>query len=964
MPLPIGARLGPYEIVALIGAGGMGEVYRAKDTRLARVVAIKVLPDGLTASPLALERFQREARAASALNHPNICTLYDVGSNPPFIAMELLEGETLQQQIRRGPLQGAAFLDIALAVAGALHAAHGKGIVHRDIKPANIVLTPHGPKILDFGLAKTEPEPLASGVAEATRAVDASLTNPGNMLGTVSYMSPEQVRAMPLDARTDLFSFGVVLYEMATGQPPFRGNSAGLIFDAILNRAVVPPASLNPDVPAEWERVIDKCLEKDRDLRYQSASDIRADLQRLKRDTDSDRVALRAKAAAWRSTKPATGAAAIDRSSKRRSAIALAAAVLVALLAAGYFWWRRPPIFTDKDTIVLADFTNTTGDAVFDGALRQGLAVQLGQSPFLSLVSEERVQAVLRLMGQPPDAHLTPALARGICERTAGSAVLEGSIVALGSQYVLGLRATDCRTGDILGEEQVQAARKEDVLNALSQAASRFRTRVGESLATVGKHDKPLEEATTPSLEALKAYSAASTVLSSGTADLASAIPLLKRAIGIDPKFGMAYAWLGFAYGLMGEQALSVENLRSAYQLRERVSDRERFFITATYELQVTGNLEKAQETCEAWAQMYPRDLHSYPMLGALIYPTSGRYDKGAEAAARTIALDPDFPVAYLQLAFNRQFSGRINDADTVLGQAAARKLEMPELAVQRFDVAFLKGDQAGMAREATLAQQQPGGNDLVVGRQGFVLAYAGRLQQARKTARQAADLALQAGLAGKAALWETGPALWEAFFGRAGAARQSALAALQRSTDRDVEYGAAFALAFSGESSRAQTLADDLARRFPEDTAVRFMYLPPLRALLALNRGDPAKAIELLNAGASYELGVPPSIAPSFIGPLYPIYVRGHAYLRLHQGEEAAAEFQKILDHRAIVVSDPVGALAHLQLGRAFALSGDASRAMAAYDEFLTLWKDADRDLPILEDARAEYAKLQRPVR
>jgi len=961
MPLAVGARLGPYEILAPIEAGGMGEVYRAKDTRLARVVAIKVLPDGLTASPLALQRFQREAQAASALNHPNICTIYDVGADPPFIAMELLEGETLQQQIRRGPLQGAAFIDIALAVASALQAAHSKGIVHRDIKPANIVLTAHGPKVLDFGLAKTESEPLAAGVADATRAVDASLTNPGSMMGTVSYMSPEQVRAMPLDARTDLFSFGVVLYEMATGQSPFRGDTAGLIFDAILNRAVVPPASLNPDVPAEWERVIDKCLEKDRDLRYQSASDIRADLQRLKRDTDPDRVALRAKASAWRSTMPTT-AAAIDRSRKRRTAIVAAAAVLVALLAAGYFWWRRPPIFTDKDTIVLADFTNTTGDAVFDGALRQGLAVQLGQSPFLSLVSEERVQAVLRLMGQPPDARLTPALARGICERTSGSAVLEGSIVALGSQYVLGLRATDCRTGDILGEEQVQAARKEDVLNALSQAASRFRTRVGESLATVGKHDKPLEEATTPSLEALKAYSAASKLLSSAT-DFASAISLLKRAIGIDPKFGMAYAWLGFTYGLMGEQALSAENLRSAYQLRERVSDRERFFITATYELQVTGNLEKAQETCETWAQTYPRDLHSYPMLGALIYPTSGRYDKAAEAAARTIALDPDFPVGYLQLAFNRQFSGRINDADTALGQAAARKLEIPELAAQRFDVAFLKGDQAGMAREATLAQQQPGGNDLVVGRQGFVLAYAGRLQQARKTARQAADLALQAGLAGKAALWETGPALWEAFFGRAAAARQGALAALQRSTDRDVEYGAAFALAFSGESTRAQALVDDLSRRFPEDTAVRFMYLPPLRALLALNRGDPAKAIELLNAGASFELGVPPSIAPSFIGPLYPIYVRGHAYLRLHQGAEAAAEFQKILDHRGIVVSDPVGALANLQLGRAFAMAGDLSRATAAYDEFLALWKDADRDLPILEDARAEYSKLQRPV-
>jgi serine/threonine protein kinase len=562
MSLPIGARLGPYEIVALIDAGGMGEVYRAKDTRLERVVAIKVLPDGDAAPPLALERFEREAQAASALNHPNICTIYDVGADPPFIAMELLEGETLQQRLKRGPLAGAAFVDIALPLASALHAAHSKGIVHRDIKPANIFVTAHGPKILDFGLAKAAAEPLAGGVSEATRSADALLTDPGSTLGTVSYMSPEQVRAMPLDARTDLFSFGVVLYEMATGLPPFRGDSPGLIFDAILNRPPVPPARLNPGVPAEWERIIDKCLEKDRDLRYQSASDIRADLQRLKRDTDSGRVA------------PTRRSEAIDASPKRgRAAMVAAMAAVLALLAAGYLYWRRPPVLTDKDTIVLADFTNTTGDPVFDETLRQGLTVQLRQSPFLSLISEQRIQGVLRLMGQPPDARLTPELAKGICERTAGAAVLEGSIASLGSEFVVGLRAKNCRTGDMLDEEQAQAARKEDVLNALSHIASRFRTRVGESLATVGTHDTPLEEATTPSLEALKAYSAASKVLWS--MDLAGAVPLLNRAIEIDPKFAMAHASLGFIYGLMGQLAPSEESNRRAYELRDRVSDRE-----------------------------------------------------------------------------------------------------------------------------------------------------------------------------------------------------------------------------------------------------------------------------------------------------------------------------------------------------------------------------------------------------
>jgi eukaryotic-like serine/threonine-protein kinase len=947
MSLPVGSRLGPYEIVALIDAGGMGEVYRAKDTRLERVVAIKVLPDGVTAPPLALERFEREARAASALNHPNICTIYDVGAEPPFIAMELLEGETLQQRLKRGPLAGAAFVDIALPLASALHAAHSKGIVHRDIKPANIFVTAHGPKILDFGLAKAAAEPLAAGVSEATRSAAALLTDPGSTLGTVSYMSPEQVRAMPLDARTDLFSFGVVLYEMATGLPPFRGDSPGLIFDAILNRPPVPAVRLNPGVPAEWERIIDKCLEKDRDLRYQSASDIRADLQRLKRDTDSGRVA------------PTRPAEAIAVSPTRRKAMAAASAALLAILAAGYLYSRRPAIFTDKDTIVLADFTNTTGDPVFDGTLRQGLAVQLQQSPFLSLISEERVQGVLRLMGQPPDARLTPELARGICERTASSAVLDGSIASLGSQYVLGLRAKNCRTGDVLDEEQVQAARKEDVLNALSQAASRFRTRVGESLATVGKHDTPLEEATTPSLDALKAYSAASRILSAGT-DLAPAVPLLKRAIEIDQKFAMAHASLGFIYGLTGQLALSGESNRRAYELRDRVSDRERFFITASYELLVTGNLEKARETCELWASTYPRDIQPHPNLGAFVYPTLGKYQQGIQAASKSIELDPDFPVGYLQLAFNRQFLERFDEAEDALRRAAARKLEMPELAAQRYDIAFLKGDTAGMEREAARTRGKPAPDDLIPGREGFVLAYSGHLQQAQQIARRTADSDLQTGQPGRAALWEAGAALREAFFGNQRAARQAALAALEHSKDRDVEYGAAFALAFSGESSRAQALADDLERRFPEDTAVKFMYLPPIRALLALNRDDPAKAIDVLKAGTSYDLGLPPCVAPAFIGPLYPIYVRGQAYLAAHQGAEAAIEFQKILDHRGIVVSDPIGALAHLQLGRALVLAGDMTMAKSAYMDFLTVWKDADVDIPILEQARAEYARLQ----
>ena len=969
----LGLTVSHYRILEKLGGGGMGVVYKAEDTTLGRFVALKFLPDHVVQETQAYQRFLREARAAAALNHPNVCTIYEVGEHEgkPFIAMEYLEGHTLNHLIESKPLKTDTLLDLAIQTADGLDAAHSKAIVHRDIKPANIFVTHRGQvKILDFGLAKLsrgrvivpvkmgDQKDAHNGDAQAT-AGEASapqdvptasidrdaLTTPGTAIGTVVYMSPEQARGEDLDPRTDLFSFGAVLYEMATGQRAFAGNTTAVVFNRILSQAPVPPRELNPDLLANLERIISKALEKDRELRYQHASEVRSDLQRLKRDTDSARVATSAKSEA------APGIA------KRGKAIIPAAVAVLALSVAGYFYFHPTPKLTDKDTIVLADFTNATGDPVFDGTLRQGLAVQLEQSPFLSLISDERIQQTLRLMGQLPDARLTPERAREICERTASAAILEGSIASLGSQYVLGLRAKSCRTGDVLDEEQVQAARKEDVLNVLGQMASKFRTRVGESLATVAKHNTPLAEATTPSLEALKAYSAAQKInFATGSA---AALPLYKRAVEIDPKFAMAHALLGLSYSAMGESVLSRESASRAYQLRDRASDREKYLITANYERNVTGNLEKARETCELWAQTYPRDTDAHALLSGFMTQGSGKYGESIEEAKIAIGLNPDHTFAYVNLAYSYICLDRLPEAETTLQLASTRKLEIPEVLLERYYIAFLKGDRPGMEREAALSQGKPGAEDWLFHSEAIVLARSGQLQLARRMSRRAVDLAQQAGRRERAAVYETGVAVWEAFYGNAPAARRSAMVALELSKGWDVEYGAAFALALSGDSSRSQALANNLEKRFPEDTSVRFSYLPALRGLFALSH-DPSKAIDLLQTAVPYDLAQTGIGFFGFFGNLYPAYVRGEAYLAAHQVTEAATEFQKILDHRGIVFADPVGAMARVQLGRAFALSGDKAKAKTAYQDFLTLWKDADPDIPILQQAKAEYANLQ----
>jgi eukaryotic-like serine/threonine-protein kinase len=637
-----------------------------------------------------------------------------------------------------------------------------------------------------------------------------------------------------------------------------------------------------------------------------------------------------------------------------------AAVALLALSVVGYFYLRRAPKLTDKDTIVLADFTNTTGDSVFDGTLRQGLAVQLEQSPFLSLVSEQRIRQVLRLMGKPADARLTPEIAREICERTASAAVLDGSIASLGSQYVLGLGAEECRTGDVLADEQVQVARKEDVLNALSQIATRFRSRVGESLTTVKKYDVPLAEATTPSLEALKAYSAGWQVsFSSGSA---ASVPFLQRAIEIDSNFASAYAALGRMYGDIGESVLSAQNTSKAYQLRDRASDQEKFFISLTYDLQVTGNLEKAQQTCELWMQTYPRAWFPHALLAGGIYPSIGKRAESVEEAKIALGIDPDFSIGYSLLADSYLALERTAEAEKTLQRASERKLDIPDFYVQRYVIAFLKDDKTGTEREATVPREKSGADDWMSNAEAFVSSYSGHLEEARKMSQRAADLARKADRRDTEALYEADAAVREALFGNALAARQRAGDALELSKSRDVEYEAAFALAVAGDSSRSQRLTEDLSRRFPEDTIVRFTYVPTIRALVALNHSRPSKSIELLRTAISYESGTPIEGGSEFLlgaGSLYPAYVRGLAYLASHHGAEAAAEFQKILDHRGVVLCDPIGALAHVQAARTYALSGDKTKAKSAFQDFFTLWKEADSDIPIFKQAKAEYAKL-----
>jgi eukaryotic-like serine/threonine-protein kinase len=920
-----GTRVGPYEVVTLLGAGGMAEVYRAKDTRLGRDVAIKVVSETLGTDGPVLERFEREAKLAASLAHPNVVALFDVGlhDGKPYFVTELLQGESLRERLAKGPIPLAMALEWAAQMAQGLAAAHEQGIVHRDLKPENVFITRDGRvKLLDFGIAKLVEAVQAAaphGLMDQTVSPSGSNTGTGMLLGTPGYMSPEQARGQAVDARSDLWSLGVVLYEMVTGSRPFDGPTAPIIFDALLNKSPQPVGERNPKVPAGLKQIIGRLLEKDRELRYASAAELRDDLERLH-----------------------TGTSPVAR--RRRNPLLLygiSAVAVLTLAAGGLFFWRQhtqAKTLTDKDVLVLADFANTTGDPVFDGTLRQGLAFQLEQSPFLKIMDDEQVQQALRLMSLPPGARITNEIAHDICVRDGAAATIDGAIASLGKSYVVTLQAITCQGGATLAREQIQVDDKEHVLNAVGTAATAMRARLGESRSSIQKLNRPLEQATTASLEALQNYTAGLAELGQGR--FLAAVPLLERAVGIDPNFAMAYAYLAIAYYNAGDLGREREYNRKALALSDRLSEYERDIIAA-YHYESTGELDKAIDAYRLGIKNYPRAWGFHNNL-SVVYIDLGQFEEGLKEGLAAAQLQPNAEPPYRRQLDAYMCLDRLDEARKLAERVRIQGIDGARIHQRFLEMAYIEGDQAAVARETVWYAGKPE-EYLSFGLQAANLNVLGQRRESSKLYKQAAQTALRRGLRYVAAGFDEADARAEALSGNCRTVRHLGRPAL--------------ALAMCGETAQAERLAGETSKLFPNGTLWNAVQLPEIRAAIELQRDQPAKAVELLASVSPYERAYPEAV-----------YLRGLAYLRLRKGVEAAAEFHKILDHKGASWGSTwlhpnwglYYSISYLGLARGSALAGETAKARNAFQDFFALWKDADPGLPVLIEARKEYAALQ----
>jgi serine/threonine protein kinase/DNA-binding winged helix-turn-helix (wHTH) protein/Tfp pilus assembly protein PilF len=920
----IGKKISRYRVLEVIGVGGMGLVYKAQDLRLGRAVALKGLPEEMANDQLALQRFEREAQTASALNHLNICTIYGIEEfeGQPFIAMELLEGESLAHRIltsKPNAIPLAELLEIAIQICYGLEAAHEKGIIHRDIKPANIFLTKQGPvKILDFGIAK-----LAGGddgtpndPASPTETPASNLTRTGATAGTAGYMSPEQVRKENLDARTDLFSFGLILYEMAAGQRAFTGATMAIVHDAILNETTRPTHELNAAAPRRLDGVIDKALQKDRERRYQSAVEMRRELERVRRESEPVRRIA-------------------------RSALA-SATLLVVLVTAAWFYWsyRNRVTLSETDTIVLADISNQTGDPMFDDALNSALRYGLEQTPYLNVLAVDKVLGTLALFKLPPTTKVTPDIARQICLRTNSKMVIVNSIADAGNRFQIELNAINCDSGRAVARVRQGAASRNEVVQVLGESAAQLRSKLGEPAASLARFNKPLEEATSSSLEALQAGMTGYKRHIAG--DFRGAISNYQHAIELDPNCALCYEALGTANWSIRERPSAIAALKKAYELSKRMTEPNRLHAEFLYYSTVTGEHEKACLVMSQAVQTFPRDALARTNFSTCL-ALLGQPDRAADEAREAARLLPS-PLTYLELIQRNMRADRLNEAKATFDDADARKFDGSDFRWNRALLAFLQHDDGALQEQWNWAEGKPGAARLLWGK-AMVEAYYGRFRSARTLQQQALDLDTKLRMPS----WPQ----YEAFVGNLEKAR-GATQGLTIAKDRSGQLFLALALSQAGNTDQAQQLVNAIDNEYPLDTVIQYFHLPTIRASIKLRENDPAGAIESLRPTVKYDLAYPDAFQS-----LYPAYIRGIAYLQLGDGRSAAAEFQKVLDHPGIVGREVTGALSHLQFARAQKMMGDEAAARKSYEDFLNLWKNADPDLPIYQQAKAEYAKL-----